>query len=814
VLLLNGYGNVYASSSIDNPQQDAAPQTAAKTYVVDKNNIGGKSCNDAWPGTLSQPFCTIDKGIAILLPGDTLLVRKGNYPSFSVSKSGTAGNYITIAGYNAELPHVSGGQGIELKGTSYVAIKGFEVTGATGNWAGGILLTNSSTARPLYNIIQGNKVHDNTFANMSGIEITEGSYNKILYNDIYNNYFAGIRVTGASSPITDNEIGFNTIHHHTLAGADSDGISLSGSTITKTYIHDNIVHDNSDDGIDTWDSSNNIIIGNVSYNHVGVGDGNGFKLGGVNGGYNIIKNNIAYHNKARGFDSNGGSGNVYYQNVAYNNTGFGFQDAWRRNTSCTANSCPGIFINNIGYNNVKGNFSAGPSTLTSHNNIWYSDSGSPKASYNATVYSSLSAFYAASGNRLDNPNAGDFSSLQVNPQFVNPTGLQFNLLPSSPAIDHGDPANPGQVTALRRVDIGAFEYGINVMSVVNVVRANANFTNAPSVDFTVTFSRDATGVDAADFSLTTSGVSGVTVGGVSGSGSIYTVKVNTGIGKGTIRLNVVDNNSIVDANSNPLGGTALGDGNFTIGESYIICGTVKGDYNADCRKDIAVFRPGTGAWYISGQGNYVIGQSNDIPVPADYNGDRKVDVAVFRPSNSAWYIKDQGSFVYGAAGDIPVPADYNGDGKAEIAVFRPSNSTWYIKGVGSFLYGTVGDTPVVADYNGDGKADIAVFRPTNSTWYIKGMGPSLYGTVGDLPVVGDYNGDGKADIAVFRPSNSTWYIRGLGPSVYGAVGDIPVVGDYNGDGKADIAVFRPSNSTWYIKGIGPSVYGMEGDIPV
>ena len=104
-----------------------------------------------------------------------------------------------------------------------------------------------------------------------------------------------------------------------------------------------------------------------------------------------------------------------------------------------------------------------------------------------------------------------------------------------------------------------------VPSVVSVVRADANPTNASSVNFTVTFSEFVTGVDPSDFSLTTTGsVSGATVSGVSGSGTIYTVTVDTGIGDGTIRLDVLDNDSIIDADSNPL------DGGFTSGEVYTI----------------------------------------------------------------------------------------------------------------------------------------------------------------------------------------------------------------------------------------------------
>jgi hypothetical protein len=111
---------------------------------------------------------------------------------------------------------------------------------------------------------------------------------------------------------------------------------------------------------------------------------------------------------------------------------------------------------------------------------------------------------------------------------------------------------------------------------LSIVRASANpTTSATSVDFTVTFSGSVTGVDTTapfnDFSLTTTGsISGASVTSVSGSGATYTVTVYTGSGAGTIRLDVVDDNSIVDAASNLLGGVALGDGNFTTGETYTI----------------------------------------------------------------------------------------------------------------------------------------------------------------------------------------------------------------------------------------------------
>ena len=107
-------------------------------------------------------------------------------------------------------------------------------------------------------------------------------------------------------------------------------------------------------------------------------------------------------------------------------------------------------------------------------------------------------------------------------------------------------------------------------TVVSITRANSNPTGATSVNYYVTFSEIVTHVDPSDFSVTTSGVSGATVAWVVGSLTDYTVKVNTGSGSGTLRLDVTDNNSIVDGAGNPLGGPGVGDGNFTSGQAYDI----------------------------------------------------------------------------------------------------------------------------------------------------------------------------------------------------------------------------------------------------
>jgi len=128
--------------------------------------------------------------------------------------------------------------------------------------------------------------------------------------------------------------------------------------------------------------------------------------------------------------------------------------------------------------------------------------------------------------------------------------------------------NAGTVPNLTNLGGAVFGVGTTAPSVVSSLRADPNPTTAASVHFTVTFSEAVTGVDTADFTLTATGVTGASVTSVSGSLTIYTVNVNTGTGSGTLRLNVVDNDTIIDGSSNPLGGTGTGNGNYTSGETY------------------------------------------------------------------------------------------------------------------------------------------------------------------------------------------------------------------------------------------------------
>lgn len=162
------------------------------------------------------------------------------------------------------------------------------------------------------------------------------------------------------------------------------------------------------------------------------------------------------------------------------------------------------------------------------------------------------------------------------------------------------------ITKVIRVDVPP--------TVLSSVRASVNPTSDYNVAYTVTFSEPVIGVDINDFVLTTGGVSGAAISSVSGSDSVYTVTVNTGSGSGTIRLDVVDNDTIMDSHGTPLSGAGLGNGNFTSGESYNVDTTANdlivsklddtsdGLCNADCslREAIASAVPGASITFDSG----------------------------------------------------------------------------------------------------------------------------------------------------------------------------------------------------------------------
>ncbi len=149
--------------------------------------------------------------------------------------------------------------------------------------------------------------------------------------------------------------------------------------------------------------------------------------------------------------------------------------------------------------------------------------------------------------------------------------LRLDLVDNDSILDLASTPLGGVGTANGNFN-GGETYAINRSApfLISSLRADPSPTSAATVRYTLTFSEPVSGVDVSDFSLPASGVVEASVANVSGADSVYIVTVNTGSGSGFFRLDLIDNDSILDAGGVPLGGTGPGNGNFVTGEIYTV----------------------------------------------------------------------------------------------------------------------------------------------------------------------------------------------------------------------------------------------------
>lgn len=274
--------------------------------------------------------------------------------------------------------------------------------------------------------------------------------------------------------------------------------------------------------------------------------------------------------------------NVYiYNNVIYNPAGF--QSQWQHLAIYGPFSNPAA-------SGVPDPARTDASLKIRGNLIWNGDASMPLGIEGGDACTNANTTCNEAQLRADN----SVNSLQ--PRYVSPalsnyrpvgawvTGAPTYPIPNFPTweiagVPAGTIANSIAVdfeNTTRQVGNPQGAFATRVPAVLSVQSLNASPTNLSSVNYKVTFSDIVSGVDSADFSLTTSGITAASVGVVSGSGAVWLVNVRTGKGSGTLRLDVLDDDSIRDSANHPLGGTGATNGRFVSAPSYTMNRTNKG----------------------------------------------------------------------------------------------------------------------------------------------------------------------------------------------------------------------------------------------
>ncbi len=278
----------------------SATLVQAHTYFVDTTG------SDTNPGTIDSAFATIPKAAGLVVPGDTIYLRGGNYvinTTVTISRSGTAGNLCNLLAYPGEQPRLdfsgmainSSNRGIKLNG-SYWHIKGLEIFHAGDN---GMIINGSN------NIVERCVLHENAD---TGLQLAAGaSNNQIINCDSFDNV----------DPSQGN----------------ADGFSPKLDVGTGNYFYGCRSWQNSDDGWDGYLSTSNgvsttiencwsFMNGYLKSGSASIGNGNGFKMGGsaaTNLEHNMtLRNCVAFGNRVKGFDQNNDRGSMTLLNC----TGF------------------------------------------------------------------------------------------------------------------------------------------------------------------------------------------------------------------------------------------------------------------------------------------------------------------------------------------------------------------------------------------------------------------------------------------------------------------------------------------------------------
>jgi len=456
--------------------------------------------NDSNDGSISNPWATIQYGIYELTPGDVLNIRGGIYQEkIDVDVSGTLLQYITIKNYQDEeviLDASNSNDNIPIIycDDAFIRIEGLWVRNSQINYATGISIQNVAHHIELIN----NKVSNINFSSNPNATVTSNTNSVPLsiLGDHATDSIHNLVIRG--NEVFDNRTGF------------SENITLGGN-VSGFIIEDNLVHDNTNIGIDMTGNygecptfvldraRDGVVRNNLIYNCVSTYSSSAGIY--VDGGKDIlVENNVCHHNGYGGeigCEENGYTDNVIFRNnLFYLNSSAGMHlGAYDENTTGVVTNSK--VLNNTFYHNDTNNWFNGELIISQFvngeimNNIFsinaqnvllYSYRSQPGMVFNYNLiftegqqaeiettvgenrsYQGLSDYYNATGYGAN--------STFGNPLFQAPTATapDFHITQNSPAIDAGNPSyvvdsNEIDFDGSSRINNGIIDCGVDEFS--------------------------------------------------------------------------------------------------------------------------------------------------------------------------------------------------------------------------------------------------------------------------------------------------------------------------------------------------------------
>jgi parallel beta-helix repeat protein len=342
--------------------KDPSPANGRTLHVEVSGSASGNGKKDA-------PFATIQQALAVVEPGDTILVGAGQYvdpQGIAVKKSGKPDAWIKIKAAPGARPKLvsSNWSGIELAyGVSYIEIDGFEL-----EWVRhpSLPLPHGVGIAPMYAAhhirMLNNVVHGFGTAGIASLDsdymYVEGN---VIYNTSKTSPYGGSCISLCRSFNFDDNPGYHNVVRKNIcfdnellqstsvasggnghALTDGNGIIIDvfdrsranplkkhtedrNGPLTpyygRTLVENNLLYDNGGRGIHVFRSSNVDVVNNTGYMNQKSADINAGEYTAIEARNVVFLNNIGYALKGKRANAQDGSSKVIWKdNLFFNHT--------------------------------------------------------------------------------------------------------------------------------------------------------------------------------------------------------------------------------------------------------------------------------------------------------------------------------------------------------------------------------------------------------------------------------------------------------------------------------------------------------------